>query len=186
MSVSNRTILQSVLAADYDGIVRRLTRQFGSADFARETLHETFVRLNGVSDQTELRNPRDYLFRAAINIGKNLRRGERVRATAGEVEAFFDIPDETPGPAQTVEVRADMDALLRALADLPPRTRSVFEAVLFHETPYAQIAANLGVSLRTVERDVQRATEYCAQVLDAHGFGQTRIQQSDDSSGVSQ
>ena len=175
MSVSNRTILQNVLTSDYDGIVRKLTRKFGNADFARETLHETFARLDSISDKTTLQNPKDYLFRVAINVGKNLRRGERVRATAGEIEAFFDIPDEMPGPAQTVEARSDMNALLSLLAELPPRTRTVFEAVLFHDTPYAQISADLGVSLRTVERDVQRAIEYCAQVLDASGFGHVRI-----------
>ncbi len=185
MSVSNRTILQSMLTADYDGIVRKLTRKFGSADFARETLHETFARLDGISDKTALQNPKDYLFRIAINVGKNLRRGERVRATAGEIEAFFDIPDETPGPAQTVEARSDMNALLGLLAELPPRTRAVFETVLFHDTPYAQIAADLGVSLRTVERDVQRAIEYCAQVLDGRGFGHMRTRGPDGSAGHS-
>lgn len=186
MSASNRTILQSVLAADYDNIVRRLARRFGSADFARETLHETFLRLSGMSDQTNLRNPRDYLFRAAINIGKNLRRSEQIRATDGDVDAFFDIPDEKPSPAHAIEIRADMDALLRAVADLPPRTRSVFEAVLFDETPYAQIALNLGVSLRTIERDVQRATEYCVRVLEAQGLSPAHLQDPDGSSGVSQ
>lgn len=182
LSASNRTILQSVLAADYDHIVRRLARRFGSADFA----HETFLRLNGISDHAEVRSPRDYLFRAAINIGKNLRRNEQIRATDGEVEAFFNIPDETPSPARAFEIRADMDALLRALADLPPRTRSVFEAVLFDETPYAQIALNLGVSMRTIERDVQRATDYCVRVLEAQGFRPARSQDSDGSPDVSQ
>lgn len=181
MSASNRTILQSVLAADYDNIVRRLARRFGSAEFARETLHETFVRLSGISDNTELRRPQDYLFRAAINIGKNLRRNEQIRATDGEVEAFFDIPDETPSPAHAIEIRGDMDALLQAIAELPPRTRSVFEAALFDETPYAQIALNLGVSLRTIERDVQRATDYCVRVLEAQGLGPVRSQNLDGS-----
>jgi RNA polymerase sigma-70 factor (ECF subfamily) len=175
LSASNRTILQSVLAADYDNIVRRLARRFGSADFARETLHETFVRLSGLSDQSELRNPRDYLFRAAINIGKNLRRNQQIRATDGEIRAFFEAADETPSPAQVIENRADMDVLLRVIAELPPRTRSVFEAVLFDETPHAQIALKLGVSLRTIERDVQRATEYCVRVLEAQGYGPDRL-----------
>jgi DNA-directed RNA polymerase specialized sigma24 family protein len=78
-----------------------------------------------------------------------------------------------------------MDALLRALADLPPRTRSVFEAVLFDETPYAQIALNR-VLMRTIERDVQRATDYCVRVLEAQGFRPARSQDSDGSPDVSQ
>lgn len=172
MSVSNRTILQSMLAADYDGMVRRLARRFGNADFASEALHETFARLENVSDVVALRNPKDYLFRTAINIGKNMRRAERVRASAADIDAVLDIADDAPTPAQTAESRSEMTRLMDALSQLPTRTRRVFEAVLFHNTPYAVIASQHGVSLRTVERDVQRAIEHCSRSLgDLPAFG---------------
>lgn len=165
VSVSNRTILQAMLAADYDSLVRRLARRFGSSDFASEALHETFARLENVSDGTPLRNPKDYLFRTAINVGKNLRRAERIRATAAEVDAVLNVPDVAPGPAQTAEARSEMHHLLLVLGELPERTRSIFEAALFNNQPYSVIAAEQGVSLRTVERDVQRAMEHCARKL---------------------
>lgn len=165
VSTSNRTILQSVLVSDYDGLVRRLARKFGSSDFASETLHETFARLEGITDHTTLRNPRDYLFRAAINVGKNLRRAERVRATAAEIDAVLDVADDTPGPAEATEARSDMDKFISVLGELPSRTQSIFKAALFDEKPYMTIASEQGVSLRTVERDVQRAMEHCARHL---------------------
>jgi RNA polymerase sigma-70 factor, ECF subfamily len=165
MSISNRTILQNVLVAEYEGLVRRLTRKFGSSDFASETLHETFARLESVTDRTTLQNPRDYLFRAAINVGKNLRRAERVRATAAEIEAVLDVADEAPSPAQATEARSDMDQLMTVLGELPLRTQTIFKAALFDEKPYVAIASEQGVSLRTVERDVQRAMEHCARHL---------------------
>jgi RNA polymerase sigma-70 factor (ECF subfamily) len=165
VSASNRSILQAVLAADYDSLVRRLTRKFGCADFASETLHETFARLDGISNATVVQSPKDYLFRTAINVGKNRRRAERYRATAAEIDAVLDVVDETPTPAQTIESQSEMDALVTVLSELPPRVRQVFEAALFDNVPYPQIAEELGVSLRTVERDVQQAVECCARRL---------------------
>ena len=162
LSASNRTLLQDMLAADYESLVRKLTGKFGCADFASETLHETFARLDGISDTTLVQSPRDYLFRSTINVGKNRRRSERLRASAAEIDAVLDVPDEMPTPAQTVESRSDMDALLRVLEELPIRTRQAFEAALFDNKPYSEIADTLGVSLRTVERDIQRAIEFCA------------------------
>lgn len=165
MSASNRSILQTVLAADYDGLVRRLTRKFGCADFASETLHETFARLDGVPEATVVQSPKDYLFRTAINVGKNRRRAERLRASAADVDAMLDVADDAPSPVQIIEAQSDMDTLLLTLAELPLRVRKTFEAALFENQPYPQIAEELGVSLRTVERDVQLAIEHCARRL---------------------
>lgn len=165
MSASNRSILQAFLAADYDGLLRRLTRKFGCADFASETLHETFTRLDGMSDAAVVQSPKDYLFQTAINVGKNRRRAERYRASAAEVDAMLDVADDSPNQMQVVEAQSEMDVLIATLAELPARTRRTFEAALFESKPYPQIAEDLGVSLRTVERDVQQAVEYCAQRL---------------------
>jgi RNA polymerase sigma-70 factor (ECF subfamily) len=154
-----------MLATDYDGLVRRLARRFGCSDFASETLHETFVRLDGLTDKTVIQSPKDYLFRAAVNVGRNRRRAERLRASAGEIDALLDVPDEAPIPEQIVDARSEVAALLRVLAELSPRMRRAFEAALFDSRPYAEIATELGVSLRTVERDIQHAMEHCARTL---------------------
>ncbi|MDQ8728095.1 RNA polymerase sigma factor [Bradyrhizobium sp. LHD-71] len=165
MGASNRSILQAVLAADYESLVRRLTRTFGCADFASETLHDTFARLDRIPDTTEVHSPKDYLVRTAINIGKNRRRAERYRATAAEIEEMLSVADETPSPAQAVEAQSDMESLRLVLTELPPRVRKVFEAALFDNVPYPEISQSLGVSLRTVERDIQQAIEHCARRL---------------------
>lgn len=165
VSASNRSILQAVLSSDYDGLVRRLTRKFGCSDFASETLHETYARLDGVSDATVVLSPRDYLFRTAINVGKNRLRADRRRASAAEIDAMLDVADDQPNQVQIIEAQSDMDALLLVLNELAPRIRQIFEAALFDNVPYAKIAEDFGVSLRTVERDVQQAIEHCARRL---------------------
>ena len=165
MSVSNRSILQAVLTADYDGLVRRLARKFGCADFASEVLHDTFAHLERVPNTTVVQSPKDYLFRTALNVGKNRRRAERYRASAAEIDAILDVADDSPSPAQAVEAQSEVEALVQVLAELPTRSRQIFEAALVNNRPYAQIADELGVSLRTVERTVQQAVEHCAHRL---------------------
>lgn len=165
MVESNRSILRSLLVADYDGLLRRLARRFGSMDFASETLHDTFAHLDRVGDATVLQSPKDYLFRVAINVGKNRQRAERLRASAADIDAILDIADETPAAEQIVAARSDIGAMQRALNELPLRLRQAFEGAFFENRPYADIAADLGVSVRTVERDIQQAVEHCARRL---------------------
>jgi RNA polymerase sigma-70 factor, ECF subfamily len=165
VGASNRTLLQAVLTADYDNLVKRLTRRFGCEDFASETLHETFARLDGVSDTTAVRSPRDYLFRTAINVGRNRRKAERYRASAAEIDAVLNVADEAPDPARVMEARSDMNALMPLLEELPLRSRKAFQCAVFDAMPYRQIAEDLGVTVRTVESDLQHAIEHCARRL---------------------
>jgi RNA polymerase sigma-70 factor (ECF subfamily) len=165
VSASNRSLLQGVLTADYDGLVRRLTRKFGCPDFASETLHETFARLDGISDATVVQSPKDYLFQTAVNVGRNRQKAERSRATAAEVDAMLDVADESPDAERIVEARNELGSLLPILNELPERRRKAFEAALFNNRPYRDIAQDLGVSLRTVEIEIQHAIEHCAQKL---------------------
>ena len=52
-------------------LVRQLTRRLGSSEFAYEALHETFLRLDRVTDAVLLRSPANDIFRTAINIAKD-------------------------------------------------------------------------------------------------------------------
>ncbi len=73
--------------------------------------------------------------------------------------------DDAPIPSDIVEARSEIDALIPILEELPLRTRRAFKAALFDLMPYRDIAEELGVSLRTIEVDVQRAIEHCARRL---------------------
>ena len=151
--------------ADYDSLVKRLAHQFGCRDLASDTLHDMFVRLDGVSEANIVQSPRDYLFRTAINIGKNRRKAENVRASAAEIEAVLHVADESPGPVQALEARSEMEALLAVLDEMPPRRRRVFEMTFFDGHPHQEIAEMLGLTVRTVGSDLQGAVEHCAERL---------------------
>lgn len=163
--------LRDLLVADYERLCRSLTLRLKSKDSASEVLHETFLRLDRLNSDVQVQSPKDYIFRAAINIAKNRHKAENGRATAAQVEAVLEIRDEAPDPARIVEARSEIEALKRVLRELPARRREILNAISIEGIPPREVAARLQVSLRTVEMDLKQALEHCAERL---GYKLTR------------
>ena len=166
MADINRVRLRGQLIENYDGLVRKLTRRLGSSDFAYEALHETFVRLDRVTDSVTVRSPADYIFRTAINIAKDRQKAQNHRVSVAEIDALLDISDEGPDPARVAEARSEIEGFKRALAALPARPREVLHSVAVEGVPAQAVAERLQVSLRTVENELKMALQHCADCLD--------------------
>jgi RNA polymerase sigma-70 factor (ECF subfamily) len=161
----NRIRLRGQLVENYDGLIRKLTRRLGSSDFAHEALHETFLRLDRVTDVEPVRSPADYIFRTAINIAKDRQKAQKYRVSASEIDALLDVCDDGPDPARVAEARSEIEAFKRALAELPPRPREVLCSISIEGQRAQDVAARLQVSLRTVESDLKLALGHCADTL---------------------
>jgi RNA polymerase sigma-70 factor (ECF subfamily) len=153
------------LVENYDGLIRKLTRRLGSSDFAHEALHETFLRLDRVTDVEPVRSPADYIFRTAINIAKDRQKAQNCRVSASEIDALLDVCDDGPDPARVVEARSEIEAFKRALAELPPRPREVLRSISIEGQRPQEVAARLKVTVRTVESDLKLALTHCADTL---------------------
>lgn len=165
MSENSLALLRGFLAARYDDLKLRLTRRLGSAELAGEALQDTYLRLQRAHRAGAVRSPGAYLFRMAFNTALDHRRAEKRRLSVLEIRDLLDIADEAPGPAQIAEGRGEIEALERVMAELPPRRRAILLAVRLEGMPQRQIAERLGISLRLVEKELQRAQEYCAERL---------------------
>jgi RNA polymerase sigma-70 factor (ECF subfamily) len=165
MTIANIASLRSLLLAEYVDFDRRLTRRLGSPDLASEALNETYLRLEGMREIGEVRSPKAYLFRIALNIASDRRRAEKRRLTADEVDSLLEIPDDRPDAARVIEDRSEVNQLRRAIAELPERRRRVLMLSRIEGMPNREIAALLGVTIRTVETDLKQAVEHCADRL---------------------
>ncbi len=161
----NRIRLRGQLVENYDGLIRKLTRRLGSSDFAHEALHETFLRLNRVTDAEPVRSPSDYIFRTAINIAKDRQKAQNQRVSASEIDALLDVCDDGPDPARVAEARSEIEAFKRALAKLPPRPREVLCSIAIEGQRPLEVATRLRISIRTVESDLNLALAHCADTL---------------------
>lgn len=167
MSDTNRTALLALLVTSYDDLKQRLTRRTGSADLADEALQDTFLRLSKADGIIgPVRDLPAYLFRVAMSAISNRRVAERRRRTVPQADTVFDLPDETPGPDRIIEARSEINALRRAIQELPTRRREIFMAICVEEVPLQQVAKRFGVSVRTVQVEIKQALVHCAVCID--------------------
>lgn len=178
MSETTWAELRHRLLERYDEFVRRLSRRVGSADIAREVMHETYLRFQRVGSSEPIRNPDGYIFRTAINIAKNRDVVERRYLNASEIEVLIDVPDEAPDPARVAESRSEAALLQRALSELPARRREIFEASWVDETPHLELAIRYGVHVRTIQRELEQATKFVRLWCQEKGGEDRRISSS--------
>ena len=71
-----KNILES-FAASYGELLRHLSRRHGRDVDADDVLQDTFLRLQSIPVETDIKNPRSYLFRMADNLATDHIRGRR-------------------------------------------------------------------------------------------------------------
>jgi RNA polymerase sigma-70 factor, ECF subfamily len=180
----NQANLRDLLVLNYESLTQKLTSRLGSSDSAREALQDTYLRLEKAAPPTQIRSPQNYLFRIALNVAADRRRSEARRLKESEIDALMDIADEAPDQSRVVEARSELRVLGRALDELPQRRRSIFVAALVHEIPRRTIAKYYGVTVRTIDFEIQRALEHGARRLKENleplGFDSFRPESSKD------
>ena len=168
MSEDVRPVLLNFLTQRYGDLKLRLSRRLGSDDLAGDALQDTWLRLQRLEQQGPILDPRSFLLRMAVNIAVDQQRSQSRVLPRGEIEALLDLPDLTPGPEQRLEDRQEMAALMNVLQRLPARRREILILVRWEGLPQKEVAARLGVSLRTVELEFKIAHDYCAARFARH------------------
>lgn len=122
---------------------------------AAEVVQETYLRA-APYDAADIRHPKAFLLRIALNLVRDQRRRDRRRPPP----QAFAPEDATPAPQiQQLEIK-------QALLDMPSLYRDVFVMSRFGGMTYSQIADALGVSVKTVEWRMSKAIEHCMSRLD--------------------
>lgn len=169
MSETLPALLRRLLADEYVALRLRLARRFGSVEFASEVLHDAWVRLDrigaGISGAV-VQNPTAYLYRIALNIAADRKRGDQRRLGPAEVALLCWQAERELDPARIAEARSELKALALALEELPERRRAIFVAARLEELPHKVVAERLGVTVRIVDREVKAALAHFGDVVD--------------------
>jgi RNA polymerase sigma-70 factor (ECF subfamily) len=142
-------------------LLRYLRDLLARREDAEDVAQETYLRLvrAGGLEQSEMR-VRAFMFKVATNLAYDRFRQRRVRGPAGDAELTA-VPDESPPVDRVVALEQAVAIVERTLLGLPARCREVFLLRVSHEWGYEKIAGHLGVSKRTVEREMQQALQAC-------------------------
>jgi RNA polymerase sigma-70 factor (ECF subfamily) len=168
MSETNWAALRQHFLASYHDLRKWLTRRLGSADAAGDVLHDTYLRLERGGDLGPINNPTAYLQRMAENIGRNSRRYRKRLLTQAETDVFFEqASDEAPGQGRIVAACQEVALVRAVLETMSPRRRRIFLAAWVEGVPQPEIARHLGLTLRRVQKESQKAREQVRKALRA-------------------
>jgi len=157
--------LQQFLVLRYNELKRRLVLRLGSDEVASDALQETWLRLSTRRVADTVVDPWHYLFRMALNASVDLRRSAGRQLSVREVDDLLEVADSAPGPAESAGARAELEALARVMRELPERRRNILLAVRVEQLTQPEVARRMGISLRLVELELQKAQAYCAARL---------------------
>jgi RNA polymerase sigma-70 factor (sigma-E family) len=142
----------------------------GDRHEAEDLVQTTLVKVVRAWSRIERRDePYAYARAVLVNTaaGRWRRRRRHAELTAGERP-----PDPVSDPAAGVVLH---DAVWRALATLPPRTRAVLVLRYFEDYSEAQIAATLGCSTGAVKSQASRGIARLRTQLDAEDLTMARL-----------
>jgi len=135
-------------------LVDFLRRRFGPRE-AEDLAQETFVRAAGA--RVELRHPRAFLARVALNAARDAARRRAARPQYA--------PEEAAPPASLPAHQPETVLLKQVILSLPPQLREVFLLSRFAGLTYEEIAKRCGLSVKTVEARMTKALALCAARL---------------------
>lgn len=144
-----------------------LARLVPNRSDAEEVAQEAFLRLLGAERlETDPHRARNYLFATATNLVRDNHRRKTARAEGAHI-AFDEVQLEAdePEPARIVDAEHGKRIVDSALRDVQARPREAFLLYIQEEMTYERIALKLGVSKKTIERDIALTVALCQSRL---------------------
>ncbi len=172
---NNRAAITEAFLANKASLARYITTFFVGREEIEDTLQQTYLKTLVSGSRTEIRAPQAYLFRVARNIALNkITRNRKIFFE--NVESVDDALASQMAEAETHDLsdlvysQEKLAAFTEAVESLPPRCRTVFLMQKIDGSTYKEIGNELGISVRTVEKHLEKGLKRCAEHLGRKGF----------------
>jgi len=137
-----------------------LKRAVGAQD-AEDIAQEAFARLFALG---QTRSASGFLYQTARHLViDDKRRAQRSGAVMIEHEAIESVADPAPSPEERAHWRQRLERAQAMLNRMSPKCRRVFLMRAVDGDSYAEIAAQTGLSIVAVEKQLLRAFRICAE-----------------------
>ncbi|OHT19411.1 MULTISPECIES: RNA polymerase sigma factor [Sphingomonadales] len=184
VSETTRHQLLRALQDRYAELKSRLSRSF-APDLVEDALHDTWLGLQKPRDLSPVRDPASYLSRAVANRARNILTSRERLLDFSDIMDLIDVVQEAPGPEIIAGDRREIERMQAALAELTERQQDIFYETFVGNESHHALAERYGVTLRTIQKELQRAVEHCAKRLGrqksfATGLPKLSSKQGDD------
>jgi RNA polymerase sigma-70 factor (ECF subfamily) len=147
------------LMVQYGPALRRYFRKRAPPHEVDDLVQNVFLKMQvrGAGDTVE--NIERYLFRTAATVLVDGHRGDPLNLRHHQ-ELHEDLePVDEFSPERILIGAEGLDRIMAVLQALPPRTSEAFILHRFEEMSYGEIAAHMGLSVRSVESHIKRTLD---------------------------
>ena len=155
--MSNRSLLIGWQQQWNRSLFQFLRRRVRTPADVEDVAQETYLRLLRARDLSGVRNPHAYLLRVASHVALELREQQPRADAMADLEEDM-LVDEHP-PELEIDARLSQKRLERTLAEVSPMMRAVLSLRLRDGRSYDDIAKELRLTVRQVERYLVRGYE---------------------------
>jgi RNA polymerase sigma-70 factor, ECF subfamily len=137
----------------FEGLRRYACTLLRDEDEAKDAVQSIFLKLWEKADEIDNnQSVKSYLYTSVYNHCLNIKRHQKVkdRHAASGKEPTYTMED-------SLSQKEDRRRILAFLESLPPRCRKIFVMSRLDEKKYAEIASELGISVKTVEAQMGKA-----------------------------
>jgi RNA polymerase sigma-70 factor (ECF subfamily) len=171
--LSHRNDVGGLFRAHYPWLCTRLRQYLGGSSSVEDIAAETFVQLLESPGLVSIREPRALLTTIARRLIYQLwRRRDLERQHLEQLQQVDQA--SAPSPEELAQLTQALHGLDRTLARLPGKVRATFLLSRVEGLTYPQIAAELGISPRSVSLYMTRSQALC----DRHSANQSLNQRS--------
>lgn len=160
--LSHRNDVGGLFRAHYSWLCARLRRHLGASSSVEDIAAETFLQLLESPGLTPIREPRALLTTIAQRLIYQLwRRRELERQHLDQLQHLDQ--QQAISPEERLQLTQALHGLDRTLERLPGKVRATFLLSRIDGLTYPQIAAELGISQRSVSVYMTRTQALCAR-----------------------
>lgn len=158
--------LAAALERHYGELRAFLVSKLGCQAMAADVVQDLWLRVAQQQEGPAVQNLRAYLYRAAGNLATDRLRHEQMRERHTPSGALpEDIASAQPQPDEVLESEQEFAILRVAITELPDKCREAFLLYRGQQLSMKEVAVQLGISDRTVEKHIAKAMLHCRQRL---------------------
>lgn len=158
--------VERLYAAHAERLRRYLFLKTGEAELSADLVQECFARIVAQEDELPPDNVLAYLYAIANRLLIDHRRNHHQSHTdAVSDDLLENVPDLRTAPDVHVHVRRQLARLAATLAELPVRTRQIFQLCRVEGLSHAEAARYLDISPSSVQKHLAMALELMRERL---------------------
>lgn len=156
MSSDTRHFVEALVTEKETEVRAFLQRRLPSTTDAEDAFQEVFLRMCGIENPSRIENSSAFLFRTATNIVHDFYR-RRMRVDVSQLQDEDQLVSDDPSPAQTLFAKQWWEDYCVAINELSPKCRRVFVMCRMQNCSHAEIAKEIRISNKMVEKYMTKA-----------------------------